>query len=60
MNVAPKTNLFKQILQRKADAQKAGAKAGILGSGDLAKQFIAGEKPQPIIRRGGRNGSGKP
>jgi len=55
-----KPNVFKQILQRKAAAQKAGYKSGIPGSSELSKQFSAGEKPQPIIRRGGRNGSGKP
>jgi hypothetical protein len=52
-------NAFKLLLQRKAEAQKAGRKS-VLSNQDLAGQFAAGEKPQPKIRRGGRNGSGKP
>lgn len=55
-----KPSLIKQILQQKLAAQKAGRKFGILGDAELSKQFSASGKPQPIIRRGGRNGSGKP
>ena len=60
MDSMPKPNIFKQLLQAKAVAQRAGRTSGVLGNSDLSKQFIAGEKPQPKIRRGGRNGSGKP
>jgi len=60
MDPAPKPNLLQQLLQRKAAARKAGSHSGIIGSADLSRQFRPGEKPQPIIRRGGRNGSGKP
>ncbi len=59
MNPTPKNNVFKQLLEAKA-AQRAGRKSGVLADNDLARQFRVGEKPQPIIRRGGRNGSGKP
>lgn len=59
MNPSQKPNIFKQLLQRKAAAKNSG-KLGILGNHDLLKKFSAGEKAQPIIRRGGRNGSGKP
>ncbi|HMN70014.1 MAG TPA: hypothetical protein PKC28_15840 [Bdellovibrionales bacterium] len=54
-----KTNLLKQLLEKKSAVQKA-RNAGILENRDLSKHFKVGEKPQPIIRRGGRNGSGKP
>ena len=61
MNSAPKKpNIFKQLLARKAAAQGVGGKVGIIGDSDLLRKFSGGEKPQPIIRRGGRNGSGKP
>lgn len=56
--MAEKPNVIKVLLQRKLEAQKSAR--GVLGSADLARQFRVGEKPQPIIRRGGRNGSGKP
>lgn len=59
MSTATKPNIFKELLQRKA-AQKANRASGILADSDLSRQFRVGEKPQPIIRRGGRNGSGKP
>ena len=58
MEQPTKPNLFKQILERKAAAQKA--RHGVLANSDLARNFSVGEKPQPILRRGGRNGSGKP
>ncbi len=49
-------NLLRQIL-----AQKKSARAlGVLSNSDLSKKFKPGEKLQPKIRRGGRNGSGKP
>lgn len=59
MEHTEKPNIFKQLLQQKA-AKKAQRAAGIIGDSDLARRFQTGEKPQPIIRRGGRNGSGKP
>jgi len=51
---------FAQLLQRKAEAQKSGRKFGVLASPQLSNKFMACEKPQPKIGRGGRNGSGKP
>jgi hypothetical protein len=60
MNPTQKPNIFKQLLERKAAAQNAGTKLGIIADSDLKRKFTAGEKSQPIIRRGGRNGSGKP
>lgn len=56
----PKPNIFKQILQRKALAQNLGGKVGVIADADLLRKFSVGEKSQPKIRRGGRNGSGKP
>jgi len=55
-----KPNALKLLLQRKLEAQRMGSRAGILSDSDLARSFRVGEKPQPKIRRGGRNGSGKP
>lgn len=60
MESTGKTNIFKQILARNAASAKTRRASGIIGDSDLARQFSAGEKAQPIIRRGGRNGSGKP
>jgi hypothetical protein len=59
MNSAQKPSIFKRLLERKA-AQNAGGRLGVIGDNDLLRKFSPGAKPQPIIRRGGRNGSGKP
>jgi hypothetical protein len=60
MNQSPKPTIFKQLLQSKAAAQNADRKLGTLSNSDLLRKFSGNGKPQPIIRRGGRNGSGKP
>jgi hypothetical protein len=61
MDSMQKPNPLKQLLQQKIAAQKAGGgSASILKDADLARQFGTGAKPQRRIRRGGRNGSGKP
>lgn len=60
MTSSPKPNLLKQLLQQKTTAEAGRRTRGILADRDLARQFRPGEAPQPIIRRGGRNGSGKP
>ncbi len=60
MKPAKKPNIFKQLLQRKAATQNSGGKVGTIADSDLLRKFSGGEKPQPKIRRGGRNGSGKP
>lgn len=60
MKPETKPNIFKQLLERKAAGQQGRGTAGIIGDNDLARKFSAGEKARPIIRRGGRNGSGKP
>lgn len=52
-----KSNLLAELARRKA--LNGGSRFGVLGK-DLASHLASGEKPQPIIRRGGRNGSGKP
>ena len=56
MKQTPVNNLFKQLLARKQAAKSLGT----IADRNLMKQFTPGEKAQPIIRRGGRNGSGKP
>lgn len=59
MSEDQKPNLLKQLLAQKAAARKNG-RIGILADNDLSRRFRVGEKAQPILRRGGRNGSGKP
>ena len=54
-----KKNLFVQLAQQKAAAQAKGGKFGILGK-DLSGKYSKGEYSQPTVKRGGRNGSGKP
>lgn len=54
-----KLTVFSQLLQNKTAVQNQRRSCGILGD-DLSKRFLVGEKAQPKIRRGGRNGSGKP
>ncbi len=60
MDQTSKPNFLKLLLQQKAAAQKAGRAHGIIADSDLSRRFGVGPKPQPILRRGGRNGSGKP
>ena len=60
MTKSKKPNLLKQLLLKKQAAKKSATALGIVADSDLSRKFQAGEKAQPKIRRGGRNGSGKP
>jgi hypothetical protein len=52
-------NLLIELAKRKAAAEASGNKFGILGK-DLSTRYSKGERAQSYIKRGGRNGSGKP
>ncbi len=60
MSDSQKPKLLEKLLAQKRAAQNSSRALGIIANSDLSRKFQAGEKAQPIIRRGGRNGSGKP